>query len=255
LTKIKIIINKKKLAKQLGLESVEELENAIDALEGIGPDGVENENLAREARVRSAYLDWCKEFGKTSDETRFPQFYDNFLEMEDFSKDTGKEMILNEYADYTEDEYNTMLNGGGEEKEVEVEEEKKEEEEVIIEQVGEIVEVVEVAAETEEEIASKAEQEAAAKAASEKEATIKAEEFFKEEAIKAEQEAAAKVIADKEAAIKEEEDAAAKVIADKKVAINAEQAANIKAEEDRKSAVQAEAGKFVCFCLSFLLVC
>jgi hypothetical protein len=253
------------LAKQLGLESVEELENAIDALEGIGPDGVENENLAREARVRSAYLDWCKEFGKTSDEIRFPQFYDNFLEMEDFAKDTGKEMVLNEYADYTEDEYNTMLNGDGEEKELEVEvEEEKVEEDVIIEEVEEIVEAVEVAAETveevaaetEEKIAAKAEQEAVAKAASEKAAANKAEKFFKEEAIKAEQEAAAKAIADKEAAIKEEEEAAAKVIADKEAAIIAEQAANIKAEEDRKKAFQAEAGKFFgCLFLSVFFVC
>lgn len=69
------------MATQLGLESVEELENAIDALEGIGPDGaeLENENLAREARVRSAYLDWCKEFSKTSDETRFLQFYRKYI--------------------------------------------------------------------------------------------------------------------------------------------------------------------------------
>ena len=238
------------MAEQLGLDSVEELENAIDALEGIGPDGVENENLAREARVRSAYLDWCKEFGKTSDETRFPQFYDNFLEMEDFAKDTGKEMVLNQYADNTEDEYNTMLNGDGEEKELEVEERK--EEEIIIEEVEEIVEAVEagtetveeVAAETEEEIAAKAEQEATAQAASEKEAANKEEE-----------EAAAKIIADKEAAIKEEEEAAAKVIADKEAAINAERVANIKAEEDRKKAFQAEAGKFFWLFVPLFFVC
>ena len=246
------------MAKQLGLDSVEELENAIDALEGIGPDGVENENLAREARVRSAYLDWCKEFGKTSDETRFPQFYDNFLEMEDFAKDTGKEMVLNQYADNTEDEYNTMLNGDGEEKELEVEERK--EEEIIIEEVEEIVEAVEagteteeegaaetveeVAAETEEEIAAKAEQEATAQAASEKEAANKEEE-----------EAAAKIIADKEAAIKEEEEAAAKIIADKETAINAERAANIKAEEDRKKSFQAETGKFFWMFVPLFFVC
>merc|ERR1712194_935974 len=110
------------LATQLGLDGVEELENAIDALQGIGPDGTEldDENLAREARVRSAYLDWCKEYGKTSDETRFPQFYKNFLEMEDFAKDTGKEMVINKYADCTEDEYNTMINEGGEEEKEDV---------------------------------------------------------------------------------------------------------------------------------------
>ena len=46
------------LAKALGLESVEELEVALDSLEGIAEDGgeLDPENLSREARVRSAYL-------------------------------------------------------------------------------------------------------------------------------------------------------------------------------------------------------
>ena len=239
------------MAKQLGLDSVEELENAIDALEGIGPDGVENENLAREARVRSAYLDWCKEFGKTSDETRFPQFYDNFLEMEDFAKDTGKEMVLNQYADNTEDEYNTMLNGDGEEKELEVEE--KKEEEIIIEEVEEIVEAVEAATETEEEGAAETVEEVAAE--TEEEIAAKAEQEATAQAASEKQEAAAKIKADKEAAIKEEEEAAAKIIADKETAINAERAANIKAEEDRKKSFQAETGKFFLMFVPLFFVC
>ena len=92
------------------MESVEELEVAIDSLEGIAPDGdfLDNENLAREARVRSVYLDWCKQFGKEPDESRFPQFSSNFLEMEEFNKESGKEMLLNEYADFTEEEINAM---------------------------------------------------------------------------------------------------------------------------------------------------
>ena len=100
----------KKLAAQLGLGSVEELEDAMDFLEGIDSEGVEMDDgdLAREARVRSAYMDWCKDFGKESDETRFKQFFSNFLEMEDFSIETGKEMILNEFADFTEAEYVAM---------------------------------------------------------------------------------------------------------------------------------------------------
>jgi hypothetical protein len=101
------------LAKQLGLESVEELEAAIDEMDGIAPDGgpLEGDNLAREARVRSAYLDWCKEYGKESDETRFQQFSSNYLEMEEFAKESGKEMALNEYADCTEEEYAAMMDG------------------------------------------------------------------------------------------------------------------------------------------------
>jgi membrane protein involved in colicin uptake len=95
------------LAAQLGLASVEELEAAIDSMDGIADDGsmLEQDNLAREARIRSAYLDWCKELGKQSDESRFPTFSQNFLDMEEFAKESGKEMQLNEYADFSEAEY------------------------------------------------------------------------------------------------------------------------------------------------------
>jgi hypothetical protein len=100
----------KKLAEKLGLGSVEDLEDAIDAMQGIAADGSElaTENLSREARVRSAYLEWCKENGKTADESRFPQFSSNYLAMEEFSSKAGKEMVLNEYADCTEEEYASL---------------------------------------------------------------------------------------------------------------------------------------------------
>lgn len=102
------------MAAQLGLESVEELEAAIDSMDGIADDGgpIEGDNLAREARVRSAYLEWCKEYGKDSDESRFQQFMKNFLDMEEFANEAGKEMSLNEYADCTEEEYAIILEGG-----------------------------------------------------------------------------------------------------------------------------------------------
>lgn len=66
-----------KLAKKLGLESVEELEAAIDAMDGIADDGgeLDPDNVSREARIRSAYLDWCKEFDKENDEERFQVFF------------------------------------------------------------------------------------------------------------------------------------------------------------------------------------
>lgn len=93
----------------MGLNSVEELEAAIDEMEGIADDGGEVENIAREARVRSAYLGWCKEYRKQPDESRFPTFSSNFLEMEAFAKEAGKEMALNEYADCTEEEYRKLM--------------------------------------------------------------------------------------------------------------------------------------------------
>jgi hypothetical protein len=98
------------LAKKLGLESVDELEVALDSMSGIAADGGELEtgNIAREARVRSAYLGWCKDFGKKPDESRYPAFVDNFLTMEKFAQESGKAMNLNEYADCTEEQFKAL---------------------------------------------------------------------------------------------------------------------------------------------------
>ena len=99
-----------------GLRSVEELEIALDSLEGIAPDGgeLETENIAREARIREEYLNWCKEFGKEPNESRFPTFSNNFLMMEQYAKDSAKEMNLNQYADCTKEEFEAMQPSGGE---------------------------------------------------------------------------------------------------------------------------------------------
>ena len=101
------LFNEKKLAEQLGFDNIDEMEQAIDSMQGIGEEGVEieNDDMAREARIRSAYMDWVKEYGKESDETRFKVFFDNFLTMEKFAEESGKEMSLNQYADCTEAEY------------------------------------------------------------------------------------------------------------------------------------------------------
>lgn len=176
-----------KLAAQLGLESVEELEAAIDALEGIAPDGgvMEGDPLAREARVRSAYMDWCKEYGKEVDEKRFQQFSSNFLVMEEYAKESGKEMSLNEYADCTEEEYAAILSG---------------------EEPAKVEVKVEVETEdtTDVEDAAAA---AAAKAEADKEAAAKAEAAA---AKKAEEDAAAAKAAEVAAAKQAKEDAVAK---------------------------------------------
>lgn len=112
------------MAKQLGLESVDELEVALDSLEGIAADGgeLEKDNIAREARIRSAYLEWCKENGKEPVESRFETFASNFLAMENYSRESGREMSLNKYADCTEEEY-LELTGQKQTEEVKAEEE------------------------------------------------------------------------------------------------------------------------------------
>merc|ERR1712032_408063 len=65
----------------------------------------------REARVRSAYMDWTKEYGKKTDEARFSTFQSNYLAMEEYAKENGKEMVLNKYADCTEEEYRRITDG------------------------------------------------------------------------------------------------------------------------------------------------
>jgi hypothetical protein len=94
------------LAKKLGYDSVDELEVAMDTMEGVAEDGGElTDGLAREARIRSAYIQWCKDYEKEPDESRFPTFSSNFLAMEEYASESGKEMSLNSYADMTEEEY------------------------------------------------------------------------------------------------------------------------------------------------------
>ncbi len=155
----------------------------MDFLDGIDSEGVamDDGDIAREARVRAAYMDWCKEFKKESDETRFKQFFTNFLEMEDFSKDTGKEMVLNEFADYTEAEYTAMQNG----ETVTVEEPVVEEpvaEEPVVDEAAKAAEEAASAKAAEEATAAKAAEEAAAKAAAEKEAAAAAKALADEKA-------------------------------------------------------------------------
>lgn len=99
------------LAEALGLDSIEELEEAIDSMQGIDSEGVEVDTSdVREVRIRAAYMDWCKEYGKQPDEARFPTFSSNFLAMEEYANENGREMVLNKYADCTEEEYRQLTN-------------------------------------------------------------------------------------------------------------------------------------------------
>jgi len=164
------------LARQLGLDSVEELEIALDSLAGIAEDGGELDTSIREARVRSVYLDWAKTNGKEPDEKCFQTFSTNFLAMEEFSKDSGKEMVLNEFADLTEEEYIAATQAPNEVKEEvpeKIEAVEKEETEVVVDEPVEesaiIVDGSENAAEVEAAEAAKKQAEASkTKAAAEK---------------------------------------------------------------------------------------
>jgi hypothetical protein len=63
------------------------------------------------SRVRSIYLDWCRDYGKEVNEMRYPIFRSNFILMEAFAKESGKPIELNEWYDCTEEEYNSYNDG------------------------------------------------------------------------------------------------------------------------------------------------
>ena len=181
---------------KLGLESVEELEVALDAMEGIADDGGELDptNISREARLREAYMDWCKEYGKENDESRFKTFSSNFLSMEQYANENGKTMQLNKYADCTEEEYIALTSGNT--NSAPVEEETAEE--VIVEEAPVVDAATEAKAKEEAEKAAEeakakkeADDKAAAEAKAKKEADAKAaaEAKAKKEAEDAEAEA------------------------------------------------------------------
>jgi len=63
------------------------------------------------SRIRPAYTQWCQKYNKTPDDSRFLTFVSNFLALEEYAKESNKEMILNRYADCTEEEYISIMSG------------------------------------------------------------------------------------------------------------------------------------------------
>lgn len=60
------------------------------------------------ARLRQVYADWLTYYGKTFDESRFPIFTTNYLRAEQYYMETGDPVGLNEYADLTMEEYQSL---------------------------------------------------------------------------------------------------------------------------------------------------
>jgi hypothetical protein len=60
-------------------------------------------------RVKFAYKDWCEKYGKDMEDSRYRIFSGNFLAVEAQWGGTATEMKLNQYADYTVEEYERML--------------------------------------------------------------------------------------------------------------------------------------------------
>lgn len=59
--------------------------------------------------IHKAYWEWCHYYGKIYDEQRFKTFTSNFLAVQKYHQQTKKELVLNEFADMTEGEYQKYL--------------------------------------------------------------------------------------------------------------------------------------------------
>jgi hypothetical protein len=75
----------------------------------------EDESEGKWDPIRRIYSDWCKQYGKEPDESRYPTFSTNFLGLAQYCSNTGTEIDLNEYADCTQAEYLDLTGGDSEE--------------------------------------------------------------------------------------------------------------------------------------------
>jgi len=62
-----------------------------------------------EDRIREAYREWCKYYGRSYDEKRLRTFAANFVAVEKYHLQTKVSLVLNEFAELTEREYSKHL--------------------------------------------------------------------------------------------------------------------------------------------------
>jgi len=71
-------------------------------------DLTEEEYLQGEGRIRIAYKEWCAYYGKKSDLERYRTFSNHFRVIQKHTEETGVSLVLNEYADMIEEDYNML---------------------------------------------------------------------------------------------------------------------------------------------------
>jgi hypothetical protein len=64
-------------------------------------------------RIRNAYRTWCHEHGRQYQESRLEIFATNLKAVENYRKESGKYVKLNQYADLTPEEYKVAMSTGG----------------------------------------------------------------------------------------------------------------------------------------------
>ncbi|KAG7355087.1 cathepsin propeptide inhibitor domain I29 [Nitzschia inconspicua] len=65
--------------------------------------------MEQQELIHKAYWEWCHYYGKTYDEKRLKTFANNFLAVQKYHRQTNKELMLNEFADMSELEYQNYL--------------------------------------------------------------------------------------------------------------------------------------------------
>lgn len=65
----------------------------------------QEEPLAQAHRIQQAYREWCEFYGKVPNKERLGVFATNFLAVQEFHERTRRPLVLNEFADLTEEEY------------------------------------------------------------------------------------------------------------------------------------------------------
>ena len=116
-----------------------------------------------------------------ADESRFATFQSNFLAMEEYANDNGKEMVLNKYADCTEEEYRRLTDTSVPAVVQEIEEEvqvvsEPAAEAIVVEEEKVVVEEVKVVVEEEKVVVEEKVVKAAAPAKGEEKKEVKAAE-------------------------------------------------------------------------------
>ena len=75
-----------------------------------GKSSISNLSTAESDKIGATYIDWCDNFNKESSDFRFEIFSAHYMATENFHKENGIPLMLNEFSDFTEEEYKTMIN-------------------------------------------------------------------------------------------------------------------------------------------------
>jgi hypothetical protein len=85
---------------------------SVDEYKHLVVNGNNNPQYDTNSNIRNDYMqeyvDWCHEYGKEFDESRLPIFQEHYANALAYFQNVGKPIKLNQYADMTSEQYNTL---------------------------------------------------------------------------------------------------------------------------------------------------